>query len=333
MIGIKFQAPLPLREIVFLAQYAEAKGLDSAWTTEYQRDAAVALGVLAAGTERLTIGTSIIPIYTRSPAVLAMTAAAISELAGGRVILGLGSSTRVIVEQWHGCERREPLERLAASAELIRTILCGNTTAFDRAGVASQGFRLEWDGLAGTVVPIYIAALGEKAVARAATYADGLLLNATPRIRLPSIRAAADAAASGAGRPRIPLAGDVRVGIGSGARIEQIRERQRKAMASYARAPEYRRFFASAGFAAEADAIASAWQRRDEQAAVAAMTDPMLDSIVAIGDEDTIKAQLQAFLEAGLDHVIVYPLWDRGESPADAIRHIVTVVSELVDDR
>lgn len=329
MIGIKFQAPLPLREIVFLAQYAEAKGLDSAWTTEYRRDAAVAMGVLAAGTERMTIGSSILPIFTRSPAVLAMTAAAVAELAPDRVIVGLGSSTSVIVEEWHGCQRKEPLERLESYSELIRAILGGDTTAFDRAGVASRGFRLEWDGLT-AAVPIYIAALGEKAITRAARYADGLLLNATPRTHLPAIRAAADAAAAEAGRQRISLAGDVRVAIGSGERISRIRERQRKAMASYARVPQYRRFFAGAGFPAEAAAIASAWQQHDQEAAVAAMTNPMLDSMVAIGDEDTVKAQLLAFLEAGLDHVLVYPLWDREESPADAIRHIVTVVSELV---
>jgi probable F420-dependent oxidoreductase len=328
-IGIKLQNELSIRENVLLAQYAEMRGLDTVWASEYRRDAVVLMAMLAAGTEQVGVGTSIVPIYTRSPAVLAMSAAAVAEIAPGRAILGLGSSTPVIVEKWHGFERSRPLVALEEYIETIRSILRDERTQFAGSVVRTDGFRLEFPSLAAPDVRIFAAALAEKALATAARVADGVLLNAAPIGYLPTIRALVDRAAAAAGKEPLPIAGDVRVGIGSGEDLRQMRERQRKAMASYGGVGPYNRFYAQAGYPNQAAAIAAGWEAGDNTSAVAALDDEMLDAIVAVGSEANVRDRVAAFLAAGMDEVIVYPVWGAEDRPSDAIRHVIDVVADL----
>lgn len=330
-IGIKLQNPLSIRENVLLAQYAEARGLDMVWASEYRRDAVVLMSMLAAGTERVAVGSSIVPIYTRSAVVLAISAAAANELGPGRVELGIGTSTKPIVERWHGLERRAPMQALEEYVVALRAILAGEKVRFEGEVVRVDGFQLEHPSLAAPALPIWTAALGDAALELAGRIADGALLNAAPVGHVPSIRAHVEAGAAAAGRPAgaVRIAGDVRVGVAAGAAAKRLREAQRKAMASYGRVGPYNRFYAHAGYPEQAAVMREAFAARDVARATAAMDDEMLDAIVAIGEADAVQAQLARFLEAGMDQVIVYPLWDEGESPGDAIRRIVDVVAEV----
>ncbi|HEY5334056.1 MAG TPA: LLM class flavin-dependent oxidoreductase, partial [Solirubrobacterales bacterium] len=122
-LGLKLQNELPLRDNVLLARYAEARGLDSVWTSEYRSEAVIPMAAYAAATERVTVGSSIIPLYTRSIPALATTAAGLEALAPGRVVLGLGTSSPVIVERWHGVPRARPLRAMAEHVAALKRLL------------------------------------------------------------------------------------------------------------------------------------------------------------------------------------------------------------------
>ncbi len=101
----------------------EKAGLDVIWVPEaYSNDAPSAMGYLAAKTERVQIGSGILPIYTRTPSLLAMTAAGVDELSGGRAILGLGASGPQVIEGWHGIAYDRPLARTREVIEICRMV-------------------------------------------------------------------------------------------------------------------------------------------------------------------------------------------------------------------
>lgn len=328
-LGIKIQNALPIRDNVLLVQYAEARGLDSVWVSEYRTEPFVAMALYAAATERVDVGSAITQLYTRTAPVIAMSAAALAEIAPGRIILGVGTSTGVIIGQWHGTERAKPLAAAEEYIDAVRTILRGDKVQLDGRVVGVDGFQLDHPVAGAERFPIYAAALGEKMLTIAGKTADGVLINAAPFPHLPVMRAKVDAASVAAGRPAgsVKLAGDIRVGIGTGTRARTFREQQRKAMAYYGKMPPYNRFFAEAGFERQADEMREAWAAKDRDRAFAAFDDEMLDQIVVIGDEDTVQQRLTEIAAGGLDTVIIYPLWD-DESPAVATQRIIEVAAE-----
>jgi probable F420-dependent oxidoreductase len=333
-VGVKLQAGLAIEENARLAGYAEQRNLDSVWLSEYRAEAVVSMAVLAKSTERVTIGSSILPIYTRSPAVLAATAASLWELAPGRVILGLGTSTDLIVERWHGVERKQPLRALEDYVRAIRAIVGGARAHVEGTVYSVDGFQLQHPRLAAPETPIYVAGLTHKGLELAGRVADGALLNLFPLGHLRFIRGRVDAgsAAAGRGAGAVPLAGDVQVAVATGSAARRMRELLRKQTAFYAAVPQYNRLFAEAGYATEATAVQAAWKRRDRDAAVAAIGDDLLDSIAAVGTEQQVQEHLTAVHAAGLDHVIVYPLFEAG-ADASATRRTIDIAAEALGTR
>ena len=175
-------------------------GYDAIWLAETNGPDSFSLaGALAMATERATIGTAIVPVYNRTPAVLAMSAATVQQLSGGRFVLGLGSSSHAIIGDWNGVPFERPLAHVRESVD-------------DRA----SGARRQEDGLRGRPcsaradcgsararsqpVPIYLAALREKMLRMAGALGDGLIVNLFPVTALPQILAAYRAGAAEAGR-------------------------------------------------------------------------------------------------------------------------------------
>ncbi|HEY5333735.1 MAG TPA: LLM class flavin-dependent oxidoreductase [Solirubrobacterales bacterium] len=328
--GIKLENHLTLPENVALARRAEEAGLDSVWIGEYRAEAVVPMAAFAMATERLLIGSAAIQLYTRSAPVLAMTVASLAELAPGRIALGLGSSTNVIIERWHGLERRKPLLTMAESITSVREILEGGRVSFAGERVSVDDFRLE-RGAANGPIPIYAAALGEKMLALAGRHADGVLLNAYPFDHIPAIRRLVEEASAAAGRPpgAVRLAGDLRIGIADDTeQLQRMRTSQRKAIAYYAKLAPYNRFFAEAGFERQAAAIREAWAVDDRPRAVAAVDDEMLDQIVVVGGRQEVRDRLSQLAVDGLDSSLVFPLWE-GDDPAAATEQILAVVAEV----
>ncbi len=132
----------------------------------------------------MRLGIAVVPAYTRTPAVLANTAATINELASGRFILGLGSSSQAMMEGWHGVDFERPLTRVRETTELIRSMIAGEKSHFSGKTLRSHGYRQK---PAEYPQKIYLAGLRPKMVEMAAAVGDGVLLNLLPQEALPRI--------------------------------------------------------------------------------------------------------------------------------------------------
>jgi len=166
-------------ELKEYGRIAEAAGLESLWVTEryFHEETFSLLGFLAAATQNIKLGVGVANPYTRYPALLAMASATLDRISGGRFLLGLGRSDRFVVQGKMGIPYRNPRATLAEAVALVRDLLSGGNIT------ATEGhFRLRDAGLAVQPVqerlPIYLAAIGPKALRLAGAIADGVLLNA-----------------------------------------------------------------------------------------------------------------------------------------------------------
>src|SRR5438874_7172140 len=157
-------------------QEAESLGYTDAWTAEVNaNDAFTPLAAFAAWSPNQRLGCAIANIYTRTPTLLAQTAAAIGELAGGRFCLGIGASSPAIVENWNGVKLERPLTRMRDTITFLKQALSGEKTAMKVGPYDVKGFRL---GRAPAQRPlIYIGALREKMLQLAGEMADGAITN------------------------------------------------------------------------------------------------------------------------------------------------------------
>ena len=170
-------------ESVHFVQEAERLGADAAWSAElWGYDALTPLGYLAARTSRIALGTSIVQLGARSPAMLAMSAMSLQQLSGGRFRLGIGASGPQVMEGWHGVRFRRPVQATRETIEIVRMISRGDRLehhgqVYDLPLPASQGRALR--SLAAPVhVPVYVAAIGPANLRLTGELADGWLGNA-----------------------------------------------------------------------------------------------------------------------------------------------------------
>lgn len=325
LLGLKLETHFGIRESVSIAQRAEQRQISSIWIAEYRGpEAMVAMTALALGTRTLTIGSSIIPIYTRSGPVLAMAAASLAEIAPGRIILGLGTSTETIVNEWHGSQRRAPVTAIRENVGVLRQLLAGEKVTFAGETINVAGFKLSSSLVPRQQPQIFLAALGQKMLATAAAIADGVLLNAVPTSRLAeTVRLILEAAADRPMRPTIAC--ELRVLISSALPEKEVaRDDQRRAFAIMGRALPYRRLFARSGFESIASELDAAWQNRDLPRASAAISNEMLDDLVAIGDQSAIEERLDMMFRSGVDLVILLPIIV-SEAPTTAIDRLLTL--------
>ncbi len=188
-----------VREIAALAARGEQLGYESVWIAEVAGyDAVTLLTAIAAATSTLRIGTGIAGIYLRDPLLMAMSANAVNEYSQGRLLLGLGTSTPVIVERWHGMPWGKPLEHMREYTSLVRRLMSGER-------VKSSGlYNLSSAQLgvpAGGMVPIYFGALNPAMLALAGEVADGVILNFPTLSYTRRAVAAVNQATLRAGRP------------------------------------------------------------------------------------------------------------------------------------
>src|SRR5215204_1158163 len=164
-------ARVPLHAMRPLVERAEAAGWDDLWTGDTNGpDGFTPLALAAVWTERMRLGTGVVSAFTRGPAVLAQHAAALADASGGRFVLGLGSSSDVIVERWNGVPFQRPLTQVRETVAALRPVLAGER--------GPGGFRLETPPA--EPVPIYVAALRERMLRLGGEVADGTFLNFLP---------------------------------------------------------------------------------------------------------------------------------------------------------
>ncbi|HIM66328.1 MAG TPA: LLM class F420-dependent oxidoreductase [Acidimicrobiia bacterium] len=316
------------------AQQLEAAGVDRIWIPEaYGFDAVSLLGFLAASTDTVELASGILNTYSRTPALLAQTAAGLDALSGGRFVLGLGASGPQVIEGFHGMPYTMPLTRMKEIVTICRM-------AWRREPLVHDGrvFTLPLPPDRGTGlgkalkiinhpvrsdIPIYIAALGQKSVEETAATTEGWL----PFLVYPERmdRVWGDAVRAGLAR-RDPDLGDFDIVAGGlvaiGDDAAQYRDHARPMAALYiggmgARGKNfYNDVCRDYGFADEAIAVQDAYLDGRREDAMAALPDELIQNTTLCGDEAYIVDRLAAYREAGVTSLNVNPV---GGDPAQVL--------------
>ena len=328
--------------VVELADYERA-GLDIVFVPEaYSFDAVSQLGYIAAKTERLQIGSGIFPLYSRTPALTAMTAAGLDYVSGGRFTLGLGASGPQVIEGWHGVPYDAPIGRAREVIEICRMVWRRERLVYH-----GQHYQLPLEGGTGLGkplklinhpvrerIPIALAAIGPKNVALAAELAEAW----QPIFYLPekSAEVWGEAVAEGEAK-RDPSLGPLDViaaaPLAIGEDVTHLRDRSRPVLALYiggmgARGRNFyndlaRRF----GYEAEAKAIQDAYLEGRKHEAEALVPAGLVERTSLIGPESYVRERLAAYREAGVTTLNVTPLAPTHQARVALIERVRTLAN------
>jgi probable F420-dependent oxidoreductase len=280
------------------ARRAEESGFESVWTTEfYDRSAVVSLAAMAQATSTITLGSGIAYAVGRSPLVLATEARDLDELSGGRLVLGLGTGTRRMQQDWHGVDGAAPAPRLEELVPLLRRIW-----GMDSAGVQHEGrfFRMALRPTAEVAprrpIPVYLAGFNARMVQAAGAVADGLVGHPIfTRVYVEDVvRPALAAGAARTGRdPDVPVAGYVICSVAEDA--DRARRDAAAQIAFYTVVRTYAPLVDLHGFGEAVAQVREAWKRGDHAAMVDAVTPEMLAVMAVAGTPDEARDQLPGF--------------------------------------
>ncbi len=283
-----------------IARLAESMGYGSLWTAEATgTDAFTPLATVSAVAPGMGLGTGIVPIQLRTPALAAMSAATLQALSpDADVWLGLGVSAPAILRQHGQPPADRPLAMMREYVALMRECLSGESVTFEGDFWQVRRFRL---GVRqGERRPkIVMAALNPRMLRLAGEIADGVLLNYIPASHIgPSIehvRAGGDAT----------VFAYVHAAVGD---FERRAGSARRDLFNYAMADGYARMFRASGFADEVDEVRARQAARDRNGALAAVSDRMIQAIDFIGDEDAVTDFVRTYVDAGVEYPVLMPL-------------------------
>jgi alkanesulfonate monooxygenase SsuD/methylene tetrahydromethanopterin reductase-like flavin-dependent oxidoreductase (luciferase family) len=296
--GFVIRDPLPWRDCLQLVESAEETGYAGVFVPEIAaREAFSTLTGFAAVTKNILLGTGVVTMRARSPVTTAMAAATLQQISGGRVVLGIGTGTSA-AGPGQGPDR--PLHRLEAYVDVVRRALTGRPVENDDL-FGCEGFTL---GLEVEPPPIWLGALGDRAVALAGEIADGVLLNWCTPERVGWARGAIDEAATRAGRDPAGVAIGVYVRACLGVEEQVAMRALQAATAVYAALPPYRRQFEAMGFSSEAETMAKAL----EEGRPELVPEALVRAVTVLGDRDEAVARFDAYRQAGADLVCCSPV-------------------------
>lgn len=281
--GLALRDPLAWHELVLAAEAAERTGYDTLLVPEVTgREAFGTLAGLARATFKIKLASGVVPLASRKPDVLAMSAATVNELSYGRMILGIGAGT----------PGPGSLVRMRRMVEFLRRAFAGERV--DIGG--GESFQLS---LPPQDVSIWIAALGPRTMRLAGEIADGVLLNWCTPERVRQARTHVDEGALAAGRPYsdVTVAAYVRACVGPAQGEGDAVRALGQALSQYAAITHYRRQFELMGFRAEAAA-----------AAEGRVPDELVKAVCVFGDAAAARERLDSYRDAGADLPVVYPV-------------------------
>jgi len=319
-------ATLPAAEFVAVARETEARGYHAAWTGEASGyDAITLMAVIASHTERLHVGSAVLPVQTRTPVVLGQSAATLNHLAPERVVLGIGLSSKVIVGDWHGLAFAPSLQQIREAVQIIRMVASGERVNFDGKYYRVKNFRL-------TAPPppkpvrVVLAALGPEMLELAGEIADGVVLNWIPPETVPASIKHLEAGAKKAGRglTDFEIASFIRTCVTDDPAA--AREALARDITGYTTVDAYASFFRNAGFGKEVDAVNTAWQAGDRSGAVKQVSPRFLDGLGVVGPEAFCRERIAEFARAGLTQPVIVPFapGSAGEARAAQLRTLRT---------
>jgi len=290
--GLTLPLPLtPLESQPELVKRAEAAGYTDLWSGETNGpDGFTPIAFAAAQTERVRVGTGVVGVFTRGPALLAQQAAAMADASSGRFALGIGASSDRIVEGWNGIPFEKPYTKVAATVDYLKVALAGER--------APGGFKLE--AAPAHPIPLVLAALRGRMLRLAVDKADGAFTNFLPLSGLPQVVEGIDGAPEG-----FELL--CRFFCLPGER-EQVELVARFMFSSYITVPVYEAFYRWLGHGDAIDPMVAAWQAGDRQAAAAAAPWDLIEDMFIFGEPGAMKERLGAFVAGGITLPILTPI-------------------------
>ena len=317
-------------ELIELVRVAEERGYEAVFVPEsWGYDAVTTLTELAVQTKRIKLATGILPVWSRTPAVLAMTAASLDELSGGRFILGLGISGPAVIQDWHGVAFERPIQRTREAVAIIRLALAGDRVTHSGEIFRVQRFRLDCHPPRSRI-PIYLASIGPKNLQLTGEVADGWLpIYCSPEgLALVGQEVADGAKVAGRDLAALEVAPYILACLSEDA--EAGRRLVRRHLAYYigGMGTFYFNLMQRSGFGVEAQAIQAAWKRGDRAEAADQVSDAMLERLSLTGDRDACKAQLDRFQSAGATLPILMP--PRGATPP-MVRRTIDLLAPVTD--
>jgi F420-dependent oxidoreductase-like protein len=293
-LGCAIEAGRSLPEAVERARLAEKLGYESIWSSQLpgSRDTALVLSAYAQATERVRLGTAVLPIYTRHPTAMAQMAQTLDEMSGNRFVLGIGVSHKVTVEGMWGLRLEHPVEAMREYVEILRASFREGNASF-----TGTYFTARWAYAAprNPELPIFLAALSERMLQLAGELAEGVSLwMCSPvyvrEVVVPNLRAGRERA--GKSLEGFDIMATVPVCLA--ADLERARAAFKQTVDLYASLPFYRKALDAGGFRDELE--------RGE------VSDRMLHELAGIGDRDAIRAAVERYRAAGVTLPTLNPM-------------------------
>jgi len=297
-IGAFISAGRSLDSALDRVRLADELGFDSVFTTHIAgRDSLSLLMAYASVSERVRLGTGVVPIFSRTPASMAQTTATIDEFSGGRMVLGIGVSHKVTVENWYGAKIEKPVTQMREYASILRAIFRGEAppegeyfkTHFQFMGYAAR-----------PELPIYIAALSPNMLRLAGEIGDGVMLwlcnpDYIRDVVVPAVSEGRERAGKSVdGFDIVPA-----VTVALTDDVEAARATMRQELVTYASLPFYRAMLERSGFADDLAAFDEGMQAGDVERAKAGLSDRLLESLAGLGSASEVRAAVERYRDAG----------------------------------
>jgi probable F420-dependent oxidoreductase len=269
-------------------------GYTDVWSAESDGgDGLTPLALAAAWEPRLRLGTAILPAYTRAPALMAQSAAAMADAAPGRFALGIGSSSNVIVERWNGVPFVDPYKKVRDIVRFLRDAFSGDKVSRQYDTFRIDGFRL---GVRPEQAPpILVAALREGMLKLAGREADGAIINWLAPGDVPQVTGVVREAAGGDEREVV-----ARIFVCPSENTEVVRAAARFAIAAYMNVPVYAAFQEWLGRGEQLAGMWAAWKAGDRKAALGEIPDEVVDDLVVHGSPAACRARIAEYFSNGV---------------------------------
>lgn len=308
-LGFSLGSLLSVKEIIECAQILSHYNPDSIWIPEtWGMECSSMLSAVAQITKKPKLGSSIINIYSRTPSLVAMHAVTIDALSDGRLILGLGTSSKTIVEDWHGLEFEKPLQRMREYVDIVRQIVSGNKVNYSGKFFHLRNFNLLTKPVR-SKIPIYLAAINEKMVELTWEIGDGVIFYLRPLDEMQ------DTIRRMQNKRKIDVACQLITCVSNDA--EKAITRAKKTIAFYVSVGKiYREFLAKNGYERETKEIFEEYKKSGLSENYQFVSNSMVNSLALYGTPDNIRKKLDQFIKAGVDLPILQfnPIGDAVES-------------------
>ncbi len=289
-------------------------GYTDAWSSEADgSDGFTPLALAAAWAPELRLGVAILPAYTRGPALLAQSVAALADAAPGRFVAGIGSSSNVIVERWNGIPFEEPYKRTRDTVRFLKAALDGERIQETYDTFEVNGFRC---GIVPTIKPpILVAALREGMLRMAGREGDGAIINWLSAEDVKTV--APIVHAQGEGKEIV-----ARIFVCPSTDTDTVRAQAKRAIAAYLNVPVYAAFHEWIGRGEKLQPMWDAWAEGDRKKALGVIPDDVVDELIIHGSPEECREHIGRYVEAGVTTPALSIMGFAGVDSRQAIREL-----------